>query len=228
MKTILSKFVLTASAVLMTCAANSNVVFEDHGQFSTDSKTGLDWLDVTATAGLSYAQVLAGAGGWLSQGWRYANGNEIRSLFSQYVGTGPENMYSDNYSTAQRIIRQMGVSNSCGNSEGVNIFVATCGNQISIDAFFNDGTDNRTVGLGELLARQPGTFSQTGSRWVVYDDFWTFGPGVPSWSVGYGSFMVRTTVSSPVPEPETYALMLTGLGLIGATARRRQQKSKAV
>jgi hypothetical protein len=28
-------------------------------------------------------------------------------------------------------------------------------------------------------------------------------------------------VSAPVPEPETYALMLAGLGLVGFVARRR-------
>lgn len=31
----------------------------------------------------------------------------------------------------------------------------------------------------------------------------------------------------PVPEPETYAMMLTGLGLLGLTARRRRQKQHA-
>ncbi len=30
---------------------------------------------------------------------------------------------------------------------------------------------------------------------------------------------------APVPEPETYAMMLAGLGLLGFTARRRKQKA---
>jgi hypothetical protein len=32
---------------------------------------------------------------------------------------------------------------------------------------------------------------------------------------------------TPVPEPETYAMMLVGLGLIGGIARRRKQKLSA-
>lgn len=35
-----------------------------------------------------------------------------------------------------------------------------------------------------------------------------------------------TALTAPVPEPETYALMLAGLGLIGFAARRKQQKSQ--
>jgi PEP-CTERM motif len=34
-----------------------------------------------------------------------------------------------------------------------------------------------------------------------------------------------TPITSPVPEPETYTMILAGLGLIGFTARRRKQNS---
>ena len=34
-------------------------------------------------------------------------------------------------------------------------------------------------------------------------------------------------VAAPVPEPETYAMMLAGLGLLGVVARRRKQKLNA-
>jgi hypothetical protein len=37
-----------------------------------------------------------------------------------------------------------------------------------------------------------------------------------------GTFLVVTT---PVPEPESYAMLLAGLGLIGCVARRRQKRA---
>ncbi len=42
---------------------------------------------------------------------------------------------------------------------------------------------------------------------------------------GMGLVMDDVTFTTPVPEPETYALMLAGLGLVGWAARRRARKS---
>lgn len=35
--------------------------------------------------------------------------------------------------------------------------------------------------------------------------------------------LYRTGISAPVPEPETYAMLLAGLGMVGLIARRRKQ-----
>lgn len=40
-------------------------------------------------------------------------------------------------------------------------------------------------------------------------------------SASYQDLVVATAVSNPVPEPETYALFLAGLGAVGLIARRR-------
>jgi hypothetical protein len=63
--------------------------------------------------------------------------------------------------------------------------------------------------------------------------FKTFSPG--TWGVGqdryvtYGSYYAMAVrsgdVMAAVPEPETYAMLLAGLGLIGVVSRRRTTKS---
>lgn len=69
-------------------------------------------------------------------------------------------------------------------------------------------------------------------------DYWTYGPGavtatahtlvVSGVSGNGGSFTgsvgisATPTVPPPVPEPETYALFLAGLGVLGFLAKRRQ------
>lgn len=42
--------------------------------------------------------------------------------------------------------------------------------------------------------------------------------------IGYGNGSLQISLVSAVPEPETYAMMLAGLGLMGAVARRRKAK----
>lgn len=56
--------------------------------------------------------------------------------------------------------------------------------------------------------------------------------GAQSHNMGQGdelyAWAVRSgDVAAPIPEPETYAMMLAGLGLLGVAARRRKQKSDA-
>ena len=48
-----------------------------------------------------------------------------------------------------------------------------------------------------------------------------------AWYGGQLNLVSSSTVSAPIPEPETYAMMLAGLGLMGFVARRRRQKEAA-
>lgn len=45
------------------------------------------------------------------------------------------------------------------------------------------------------------------------------------WTGDTGFSQISTLTISPVPEPETYAMLLAGLGLVGFSVRRRQQNA---
>ena len=47
------------------------------------------------------------------------------------------------------------------------------------------------------------------------------GVSLSAWAVRDGNS------TPPIPEPETYAMLLAGLGLIGFAARRRKQKAES-
>src|SRR5262245_39648585 len=55
------------------------------GDTTLDTRSRLEWLDVTLTQGLSDESVIAGAGGHLGSGYRYATRSELRDLFSFYT-----------------------------------------------------------------------------------------------------------------------------------------------
>lgn len=54
--------------------------------------------------------------------------------------------------------------------------------------------------------------------WEIALPFFKHGTKIPD-------FCVETGPVSPVPEPETYAMMLAGLGFIGVIARRRNKRN---
>lgn len=45
-------------------------------------------------------------------------------------------------------------------------------------------------------------------------------------SYGFGATFAVAPMVAPVPEPETYAMLLAGLGLMGVIARRRKMDGK--
>lgn len=84
---------------------------------------------------------------------------------------------------------------------------------------------------GWLFATVAGEFNlwNTDSRWGTGAGAYTLGVALPSGSgfADTGIYYRGDMTVAPVPEPETYAMMLAGLGLLGVFAKRRKQKAVA-
>ena len=78
---VLSSISLTATASFIQI--NDNI--QDHGVYTYDTVTNLQWLDVTETRNLSYSQVQDQmvANGALED-WRYATVSELDTLFLNF------------------------------------------------------------------------------------------------------------------------------------------------
>ncbi len=76
--------------LLLTTSAHAALVERDLREpgdalITFDTITGLEWLDLTESVDFSFAEVEAGAGGFLADGWRHGTGAEVCGLF---VGLG--------------------------------------------------------------------------------------------------------------------------------------------
>lgn len=101
--------------------------------------------------------------------------------------------------------------------------------------FTFSGDDDVWVYFDKKLGVDLGGVHGTASASVNLDTL--FGPGKAAGNYAFdfffaerhtsgSNFSIATSlnlVAAPVPEPETYALMLAGLGLLGVAARRRKQ-----
>lgn len=98
--------------------------------------------------------------------------------------------------------------------------VKTTFNGIAIPFGFDDGFPHTAIHFWNLSADVISSINTLGSLTIAIDrdqslDFYGF------------DYLKLSNVTAPIPEPETYAMMLAGLGLLGFVARRRKQKAVA-
>ena len=200
-----------AAAALLSGAAHAALVKEDlhtagDGLITLDTATNLEWLNVTATQDVSMDQVLAGAGGWVNNGFQYATFGQVGQLLNDagYLGDtsnyGNMRLVADNASANEFI-------DDFGSTSPPNF---TYGFMAPYTASLGGATGSYTDYV-EINANGAG-----GNGYAIPDS----GPFASSLARPYvGSFLVR---AAPVPEPETYVLMLAGLGLVAGYAKRRR------
>jgi len=86
----------------------------------------------------------------------------------------------------------------------------------SVGSFFFNGT-NQTPVLGFTIMD-----GRTTEQYGSFDYIIGFNDSANS-DADYDDFVIGVNFA-PIPEPETYALMLAGLGIVGFAARRRKNQ----
>ena len=195
--------VLCASVLLACGVAHAALVKQ--GQFTLDTATNLEWVDLTATQGLSVDQVLGGAGGWVNEGFQYASFGQVGQLLNDAGYAGSTADYSN-----MRLV---------ADNTSANAFLGDFGSTSPPNftfGFMSPFPCGRTIGE-DTVCTDYVQISANGAANMGYaiPDSGPFGISVGRDYVG--SFLVRS-----VPEPETYATMLAGLGLLAALVRRKR------
>lgn len=100
---------------------------------------------------------------------------------------------------------------------GKALFKDTAGGQLNFSNAGALSNNSYASGLGFMRVDA----AATGTAKSVYNEYYDTGAvAVNAWVDGNNTIHI-----SAVPEPETYAMLLAGLGMIGAVARRRRNKS---
>ncbi len=112
-------------------------------------------------------------------------------------------------------------TNNLGNGDEINLFDGAG----SLVDRLTYGSDPRTRGVSGRATSADALGANDVSQWV----FSSVGDIEGSWANSLGDIGSpgRTAFATPVPEPETYAMLLAGLGAVAGLVRRRRKAELA-
>jgi PEP-CTERM motif len=197
-----------ATTIFLGTLAGAQAGIIGHGSYLTDTTTGMDWLDLTATQGLSYNTVSASLP---AGGWQYASLAQVSGLFTDAGGVGPYDFSGGNGSA---LVEGAAVTLLTSLLGDTSPFGMPGGAGLTSDLDMSGGGAGpfpHSIAL--YLDFPPGTD-------YLLTPYGSAGANISDPTVG--SFLERKTA---VPEPIT--LTLFGTGLAGAMSLRRRKKQPA-
>ncbi|HJV95371.1 MAG TPA: PEPxxWA-CTERM sorting domain-containing protein [Albitalea sp.] len=211
---------LVASVIAVSAQGASAAFLTSSSAFGanslvTDTSSGLTWLNLNVTQGMSFNQVAAGlASDPLYADFRVATLAEVDGLFGDagfYVNSG---VIGDTNPTRLAAGASFAAAfTGVQQANGSEFFQGYLGvNMIPIDPIHDVfGMWKAGVAFNPASTTVAFAFDDTTGGYSTVGD-----PGTGTWLVAKGP------VVTPVPEPATYALMLAGLAAVGAVVRRRR------
>ena len=200
--------------LLLPFQAHSTII--DNGDWTADTISGLDWLDMKFTKSMSYDSVLSATtanDGNLLSGWRYATKNDLKTLIDAFDGLDipassiliSQNVTSDYYPIANDDIAWS------------KLFEYICPECNGIIEDTIKGLYNDQRGMSWSFATSFVNSYDTPTDWYDFEYNYSINNLVRD---DFSSWLVRDSIN--VPEPSVITLL--GIGLFGLVTFRRKIK----
>ncbi len=191
---LVGAFLLLAGGTAGAALVEGDLAVPADGLITLDTGTGLEWLDLTATLGMSYNGAEASSF-VTSDGFRHATQAEVQVLFLTAGFLTVDNMNNPaNNPAATLLLDLVGCTQFCGTINATGRGFAD-----NVSPGFTTRPNYHTSGLGAGAA----VLSLASADFDLLD-------------ATSGNFLVR---AASLPEPST--ALLIGLGLVVAAGRRR-------
>ena len=198
-------------AVLFLVAMPVHAALVNNGSFTTDTASGLDWLDLDTTFGQSMTEATTA-----NSGWRLATEAEVTTLFWTLF----PNFYETADGTCSEFTVYCGTSKSAAGSPDQNAKVVDF---VSLFGFTDAPSQpNTQVSRGRWLDDLGGVhtmgavaFSPTNS--TIYGIDYLYSASADAQIPNVGTYLVRTSV---VPVPAAVWLFGSALSFLGFARRK--------
>jgi len=203
---------ILASLLLFGLFSSANAALIDNGSYTSDTQTGLDWLDLTETQNKSYDYVSSQLGtGGLYAGYAYATSSQFYTLVSNYTGVGAADVFEHDFTegadSIDPLVQLLGNTNTSNSTNSPSLMNSAYG-------LIADQYDANTHWAALIYDRDEAS---------IYNDFsiaeYYRGLANNQADVNIGSYLVRQTASIP-ESPSIFLLALGLLGLFGVARRK--------